>query len=881
MGVVWKAVDETLDRAVAIKVLPDAFVSDEERSARFRREAKLLASISHPNIGAIYGFEEDQGLSYIVLELIPGEDLDQRLKRTSLTVKEALRIGRQIAQALEAAHDRGIIHRDLKPGNVKITPGGDVKVLDFGLATVNPSPETSLSPTLSSGGTKPGTALGTAAYMSPEQARGRPLDKRTDIWSFGCVMFECLARRRPFDGDSLGDVMVSILEREPRLELLPPKTPIPIARLLGRCLRKDAPDRLRDIGDARIVLSDVLASGGEELAGVAATETKRAKSTSWRIGLAAGVVGLLAGAALVGPMLRGPGDTPASGPASVVHAEIALPAGSELAQRDNSSLAVSPDGRWLAFVTQAGEAPGLYIRALDGTESTRLSDLPGITGPFFSPDSQWVGFIDYSSETLRKVSVNGGAATVICDTPAFSRGADWGPNDRIVFAKGHNSGLFSVPASGGAVTAITERRPGEKTHRFPEVLPDGSAVVFVIGTTEIDTYDEARIAVVALDSGEVETLIEGGTHPRYVPTGHLLYSRDDALYAVPFDLDTRSVDGSPVRVLEGLVPSANYGSSNFDVSKTGTAAYVPGLPAATARRVVRVDRRGSSQPLTGLPSREYQSIRVSPDGTRLALGIEAANASAWVYDLERRTLTRATSSWDNHVPHWTPDGERLVFSSNRDGEQTRPYWKAADGSGQAELLIPGQRMAFPGAASSDGRYLAFLELSPDSGADIWLLTLDGQRHASKLLGSPYYESEPVFSPDGNWLGYLSDESGRRELYVTSLPDARGRWQISNSGAQQPLWSRDGSELFFIEGDRMMVVPVRTVPSFEAGVPRELFQLSRGLQRVPFAIDLTAGDLTADGQAFLLLEGEESVVHSSVQIVLNWFDELRRRVATTN
>ncbi|MEO8348112.1 MAG: protein kinase, partial [Acidobacteriota bacterium] len=601
MGEVYRARDSVLRREVAVKVLPSIFASDPERLARFEREAHLLASLSHPNVGAIHGFEESGGVRFLVLELVPGETLAERLSGGPLPVAEALEVCRQIAEALEAAHEKGIIHRDLKPANVKITPQGKVKVLDFGLAKAfdtvsSDAVDRSQSPTITTGATQQGVILGTAAYMSPEQARGKAMDRRTDIWSFGCVLYEALTGKSAFVGETVSDTLAGILTREPEWDRLPVSTPANVRALLRRCLRKEPERRLRDVGDARIELEEAL-SGAADTAAPAT-----ARPSAARVGVAA-LAGLVLGA--VAAWIAGSrfGRQPAV-IAPVARFSIPLPAKSTLFTGIHS-IALSPDGSLLAFAAQSGGQRQLYLRRLDDLESKPIAGTEGGIEPFFSPDGQWIGFWHPVSRALKKVALSGGAPLTLCETDVLY-GASWGADDTIVFSPTVPGGLARVPAAGGKVEPVTklDLDKNERDHRYAQILPGGKAVLFTIADSKIDSYDDARIAVQSLETGERKILVEGGTLGRYSPSGHLLYVRAGNLLAVPFDLARLAVTGPPVPVLKGVFESVNQGSAHFDVARNGSLAYVPGGAEGAERTVVWVDRQGKAEPLP-LPQRAY------------------------------------------------------------------------------------------------------------------------------------------------------------------------------------------------------------------------------------------------------------------------------------
>ena len=747
MGDVYRARDTKLGREVAVKVLPESFARDPDRVARFEREARLLASLNHPNIATLYGFEVADHVHYLVMELVEGETLAERIARHPVPTDEAIRLFRQIAEAIEAAHEKGIVHRDLKPANIEMTPDGVVKVLDFGLAKAfveeNASSELSQSPTLTRHATGTGVIMGTAAYMSPEQARGKAVDKRTDIWAFGCCLYEALTGKVAFLGETVSDTIVKILDKEPDWNALPASAP---RALIQKCLRKDPHRRLQAIGDARIELEE---GTGELL------PRDRKDAGLQRTSRLAVLVAIVAVAVAVWSVLgRRSGESTPN-----VRAAIPLPAGAELAIERTTASAISPDGERVAFVALRDNTTQLYLRRLDEMDAQLVEGTEGASMPFFSPDGRWLGFL--MRDGLMKVPITGGALTTVADVGRV-RGASWGDDDRIVFAPLNNVGLARVSAKGGDIEVLTtpaqDRR--EKTHRLPDVLPGAGGVLFTLGTGDIETFDDASIALLSLETGEYRVLLEGGTNPRYSTTGHLVYAHGDALYAVPFDISDLQVKGTPVPVLDGVTSSAVFGSAEFSVARDGSLIYAPGDTWGEDNRVVVwVDRRGRLQPLIDT-GRRFQAPRLSPDARFLTLWIDGANASVWVYDIARDSLARIAFGFDNVSPSWTPNGSRITFRSTRNGPFDI-FWQPADGSGPAESLVatPQNRgFGSAGSWSPDGTTLVFAENHPETKRDLWLLRLEGERTPEIVLQTAANEQRPVFSPDGRWIAYDSEES---------------------------------------------------------------------------------------------------------------------------
>ena len=865
MGEVYRAHDTRLGRDVAIKILPEAFAADVDRVARFQREAKTLAALNHPNIAAIYGLEQADGVHALVMELVEGEDLSQRIARGAIPLAEALPIGKQMADALEAAHEQGIVHRDLKPANIKVRADGTVKVLDFGLAkAMDPpasSPNMSRSPTITTPAmTHAGMILGTAAYMSPEQARGHVVDKRTDIWAFGCVLYEMLTRQRAFKGDDVSTTLAAVMMKEPDWGALPATMPVGLRRLLTRCLAKDAKARMRDIGEARQQIEALVAgASGLEAAPV---------ETLSRRGLSLPVAGLIAAMAamITGVAVWTLKSSAPSGGAIVARVTVSLPPGVHFEDLQYPAVVLSPDGTQLAYVATRGGIRQLYIRSMDNLELKAIAGTEDARAPFFSPDGQWVGF--FAAGKLKKVSVTGSVLQTLWNAP-FSMGGSWGPDNTIYFAPTSISGVWKIPASGGTAQPITtlDRRKGEVSHRWPQVLPGGKAVLFTVWTGP--GFDEMSIDVQSLDTGERHVLLTGGGTGRYVSTGHLVYTRGDALMAVPLDLARLKVISSAPVVLGETVYTGAQGAQ-YTVSETGALAYVPGDSRRYERRLVWVDRHGGVDPLPA-PVKAYGSPHLSPDGRRAAVEIWEGIVGLWIYDLARATLTPLTSGGSSQQPTWTPDGKRIAYRATRNGVRN-VFWKAADGSGEEERLTTSDNMQTPGSWSPDGAWLAFHEIAASS--DIWVLRPEGDRTPQVFLSTPANERNPRFSPDGRWLAYESEESGRAQIYVRPFPGPGGISQISTEGGTEPVWSRDGRELFYLNGDKMMVVDIAARPTLLPGTPRLLFE-----GRYETSVTNTSSyDVSLDGQRFLRAQPTESgQAATQIQVVINWQEELKRLV----
>jgi len=869
MGAVYHARDTRLDREVALKILPDLFASDPERLARFEREAKTLAALNHPHIAQIHHLEQQGHIHALVMELVAGDDLSQRIARGPIPVDEALSIARQIADALEAAHERGIIHRDLKPANIKVRDDGTVKVLDFGLAKAMESGAGKRdsgvgnaladSPTLTSPAmTQAGIILGTAAYMAPEQAKGRAVDKRADIWAFGCVLYEMLTGRRAFEGQDIADVLSRVLQLEPDLTALAPPTPPGVRALIARCLIKDPRQRLRDIGDARLMLDGIFDSPPSPTAASIASPKGRLRHFTIAM-----LLGIAVGASAVWWTTFTSTRSEATSPRAITRFSVPLPRGALLAD-DQPAMALSPDGRTAVVAADDGGGVRLYVRDMSSLTMTALEGTAQGHEPFFSPDGQWIGF--YSRRKLRKVALSGGAPQEVCDA-VEPYPAAWSDDGFIFFTETSGGGLSRVPAAGGipeiATTPRRDRR--EKIHIDPSILPGGATMLLTVGNADITSFDDADIDVLTLATGQRKTLIKGGMNPRYVATGHLIYARAGSLLAVPFDLSRLEVTGPPRVVASDVRTDPIFGAAAYAVSRDGSLLYAPGSVNSYEAQLMWFDRAGRSEAFTDL-RRAFTGVQLSPDGSRVALEINAPNTQLWIYDIARATTTRLTSGWDNMNGIWSPDGKRLTFQSNR--ETTGAYGlfsQAADGAGSAERLpIDTASFQYPTSWAPDGRHLVFSTTYP-SPAGLWIWS------ATDRQARPYLRnaSHGRVSPDGHWIAFQSAEAGdRSEVFVQQFPGPSRQWTVSTSGGTLPLWARDGRELYYRAAGWMMGVRVETRPEFSVGRPQRLFKW-------PNAFDVlrtSQYDVAADGR-FLMIQGEPQSI-SQVNVVLNWFEELK-------
>ena len=859
MGEVWRARDTKLARDVALKFLPESFAGDSDRLARFEREAQVLASLNHPNIAAIYGFEEGRAL---VLELVEGPTLADRIALGPIPLEDAMPIARQIAEALEAAHAQGVIHRDLKPANIKVRPDGTVKVLDFGLAKAfDPNPnasDVSLSPTMTSPAmTRMGVIMGTAAYMSPEQARGSAIDSRADIWSFGVVLYEMLAGKTLFEGPTVSDTLAAVLRADVDWIRLPAGLHPSLRTLLGRCLQRDPKRRLQHVGDARIEIE-------EWQSNPTATAESPHAPTRWRLPVAAALLS----AVIVGPVawLSRP-STPEGG--QPTRFTISTPSSVPLDR--NSPLALSPDGRQLVYVAGLGAKRLLLHQSLGAFEPRPLETVGNVQTPFFSPAGDVVGFFADSAGELQQLRLAGGAATRLHDF-VNPLGASWGTDGTVVFSPQWGQPLRVARAGAEAVDLThmnVEAR--EQAHLWPEVLPGNRAVLFTIWTGA-PTWDEEQLAVANLETGQHTVVLRGGTSGRYAASGHVVFWRGNALMAAPFDLEALTVRGEPVKVVPDVRLRISNGGAHFALSQTGTLAYVTGgldtfaesfIAERSGRQVARLDETVS----TGNPA-------FSPDGKRVALTLyRGGTFGVGVYDLERRLLTPVALAGDSAYPIWTRDGDRVTFLSNAGGRYNY-YSMRFDGGGTPEPLFSTDQgfSAVRSAWSPDGRQFVYAKAGGKTGLDIWTHSPGEQATPRPLINTAANESFPSFSPDGRFIAYQSDESGAVEVYVRPFPQVDTRRElISRSGGTAPRWSRDGTEILYLSEKGIMSVPV----AYGRG---ETSSPLPGQPSVALAMTgLSSFDVSPDGRTFAIERVPVEKAAREIHVVVNWFEELKRLV----
>jgi eukaryotic-like serine/threonine-protein kinase len=869
MGEVYRARDLKLNREVALKLLPEQFALDPDRAARFKREAELLASLNHPNIAAIYGREDSAPTQALVLELVEGPTLADRIAEGPIPVGEALPIARQIADALDAAHEHGVIHRDLKPGNIKLRPDGTVKVLDFGLAKLNdptvsnvasaPS-ALSLSPTITNVSmmTGVGLLLGTAAYMSPEQAKGRAVDKRADIFAFGCVLYEMLTGRRAFAGDDVSDTLAFVLTKDADWNELPASTPQSIRKLLRRCLEKDRRRRLADVADARLEIDEALTAPSPAVDGPsnAVGSNRRREPIAWAI--AAVLFATSIGLAI--PYFR---STPSE--ASSTRFTVSPPQNVALINGTNQLVSVlSPDGRRVAFIAPSGGSPLLWVRSFDRLDAQPLAGTENALLPFWSPDGRTIGF--FANNKLKTVSANGGPVQSLCDVPG-GRGGAWNRDGVIVFSPNNAGGLLRVSAAGGQPTPLTTVQGGVISHRFPSFLSDGRRFVYFV-------YPSNEIWLGSLDGTSSTRLLSADSQAQYAPPGYLLFARQGTLMAQPFDEHRAVTTGDAVPFVEQVVADSNF-YAPFSASNNGTIAYRTGL-ASQVTQLTWFDRDGKPLGIAGQPG-NYRNPLLAPDGTRIALEMSDAqgrNQDIWLLELARGVLTRFTFDPHNDVnPVWSPDGTRIAFGSDREGGFFGIYEKQANGAtGERLVLKSSSGNPIPYSWSPDGKFIlhraivggafntGFLSMVGDGKSQVF----QQQSSFSQTLGQ--------VSPDGRWIAYQSNESGRYEIYVQTFPAPGGKWQISRDGGFSPKWRADGKEIFYYAADgRLMAAPVTgNNAALDVGTAVPLFK-ARILLGPTAAVGFRQQyDVTPDGKRFLInVPIDDSAAASSITVVLNW------------
>ena len=877
MGVVYLARDTKLDRSVAIKSMPAELQADSTAQMRFKREAKLLASLNHPNIAVIHDIiEQDAGSGYLVLEYIPGQTLAERIAHKPLKLQDALSIGGQIAEALLGAYEQGVTHRDLKPGNIKITPEGRVKVLDFGLAKASATQDEKADITI----TQPGRIVGTPAYMSPDQARGNPTDHRTDIWSFGCVMYEMLTGRLPFEGETATDTVARVLEHQPDWQALPQQTPTNIRVMLRRCLEKNPRQRLQHIGDAALEINETL-NLPKAVPPVTTSSASISPATDKQllIGVMAACLVLAAIAVSLTIWILKPSASPLSPPP--VRFPITLPQSQQAGYSSPLAgrLALSPDGGRIAYIASENGVNQLFVRELDSVEARRISGTEDAHSPFFSPDGNWVAF--FTEGRLKKVSLETGTVLDICFVSPVSHGGCWvGTNNTIYFTGNPSSGLFKVSAE-GEPTPVPVTNPdyadGQRLHTMPMVLPGGKDILFTIATDE--SSDKWRIALLSVETNNWRQLSLRGSNAHYVEYGgggHLVYAGLDSLLAAPFDLKHRRVTGSEVKVIDGLSTDT---PAQFSLSTNGTLVYASEGIEASKSILVWVDLQGKKEPLSLAPD-IYAGPRLSPDGRQLAVVKVYADSASDIFigQLTRPALTKITDnpSWDLW-PVWGPVSKRITYASFRADNNYEPslFSVSADGSGEESLAegIP----KLPCSWSGDEQTLAFVSIGAEvneiSSFDIWVLSMEEGRQTREFLATRYNEKMPAFHPRGDWIAYASDISGRYEVYVRRYPSGNDRRQISFDRGDEPIWDASGKMLYYRSGNTMKAVAIEVEPSFSVGEPNDLFTEFSARNMI-----VRNYDFDSVNRRFIMVKPlQEESTPTQINVVLNWFDELKRLV----
>ncbi len=851
MGVVYKAEDTKLKRIVALKFLSAIALGGEEKS-RFLREAQAAAALNHPNICTIYAIDEVDGQMFIAMEFIEGQSVLEKIVgahgRVPLPIDEAIKFAMQVADGLQAAHEKGITHRDIKSANVMITEKSQVKIMDFGLAK------------LARGGTmltKEGMTLGTAAYMSPEQARGEVVDHRTDIWSLGVVLYEMISGRLPFQGEYESAMMYSILNEEPEpLTSLRSNVPMELERVVAKMLAKNPTARYQHVDELPVDLKsiDLSATGTSRISMAKVTRQPEKQSAFWPRAIPWGIAILFAAALIAilvlqrstpAPMKRWNINLPESAPIA--------PIGSAPLGIGRPALALSPDGANLVYVADLAGRTQLYRRPMDQFEAVPIPGTDGAYHPFFSPDGQWIGF--FAGNEMKKVSILGGGPVLLCEVTNH-RGASWGPDGRIIFSHHQGNTLSWISASGGAPQVLVEKQP---IYSWPEILPGGKAVL-------VSDFLDLGISIILLGTGEKKTLLDRGNNPRYISTGHLVYAQSGKLEAVPFDLDKLKVTGSPVPVLDNVRMEAMMGATQYAISNDGALIYLPGVFQGESK-LIWLDRKGHAEELQ-FPAETYGAFQLSPDGKRLAIQVQNTKQEVWIFDLLRGSRSKLTIEGNNRIPVWTPDGRWVTFSSDRAGAYNI-FMQSADGSGEIKQLTKSDTSHSPNSWSPDGKLLAFVERT--LSLDIYLLSMNGESKKHPFATNRFYEAGASFSPDGRLITYTSDEQGQYEVYVQPYPQTGERWQISTEGGEEPVWSRSSHELFYRNGSKWMAVSYSTNPKFSAELPKLLFE--GDYLNVPGP----SYDVSPDGRRFLLLKSsEEPSRQTQLNVVTNWFEELKRK-----
>jgi eukaryotic-like serine/threonine-protein kinase len=859
MGAVYKARDTRLDRTVAIKVLPPDVADDPALNQRFEREARMLAALSHPHICPIFDVGHQDDTAFLVMEYLDGETLAERLARGPLPLDQTLRYAIQIADALDKAHSTGIVHRDLKPGNIMLTSSG-AKLLDFGVAKpARPALGTTLSRTRTTAPiTERGTILGTFQYMAPEQLEGRDADARTDIFAFGAVVYEMLTGRKAFEGESPISVIAAVMQAEPPpIATIQPLAPPLLDHLVKTSLAKDPNERWQSAADVMRALTWIAASGPSGT--LTAAQPPHRANLRWIVARMSMLIAVTAALALIAGIVAGGRlfRTTSVPAAQAVQFAIELPTGESIYEHSSSSIAFSRDGTRLAYAVNRADGRGLYVRSLQNLTPRWLAAGERAASPFFSPDGGWVAF--ESGGILKRIAVDGGIPIPITDTPYFT-GGTWGPDGTIVFVPSFTAGLWKVPANGGRRARLTsiDHGAGERAHIWPDLLPNGD-ILFTI--RHGGSVDESRLAVLSLATEKWKVVLHHGFHGRYA-AGHLVFARGNGLFAVPFDVERAEVTGTPKAVVDGVAGDRGNSLSLFAVTDQALA-YVPGMPRPIRRSLVWVDpKSGGQQPVT-TTRLSFDAVRIAPDGRRLTVWVEEDTTDVYVYDLARDAFMRLTFSTDDHGPVWSPDGKHIAFESGR-ASTHHLFVRAADGSGDDRQVTTGDNHHYLNDWSPDGRLLMFDEFDLDTGADLWVVDVDGKSPPRPFLRTPFVEKHAAFSPNGKLVAYVSNESGLNEMYVRAFPDAGGKVQISVGGGEEPAWSKSGRTLYYRTGRRMMAVDVTTQPEFTPGRARVLFEGAFHYNIVPSR----TYDVTADGRFVMVALPDAATSPRQINVTMN-------------
>jgi serine/threonine protein kinase/Tol biopolymer transport system component len=867
MGVVYKARDSRLDRFVALKFLPQHLNASEADKARFIQEAKSASALNHPNVCTIHDIQKHESQLFLVMEFVDGQTLREKTQSSIVNLKSAIDIGMQIADGLAAAHEKGIVHRDIKPENIMVRKDGIVQIMDFGLAKLRGTSRL----------TREGSTVGTAGYMSPEQVQGQDADHRSDIFSFGVVLYELLTGQLPFKGvhDTALAYEIVHVDAAPMASIKPDIDPNLDAIVL-ECLEKDPRERTQSIAQIALDLKRCRRESSRARASRIVASVPPAKPPEGDysiVGKSRSVRQLLwpaltlMFALLAGILFWSPWRDTASPATPVMRFPITLPLTAPLVG-GASTVAIAPDGKYFAYLALSSGNPKLFLRPIDRFAAEPMAGTDGASDPFFSPDGQWIAF--FANGKLKKVSIFGGSPQTVCNIPGFMRGG-WWSTDGFIWYGNINSSVYRVPSSGGAPQEVTimDSAQGEISHRFPQPLPDGRTVIFTVKYNNIASFDDAVIAAEDIVTHKRRLIIRGGSYARYVPTGHIMYARGSSIYAVPFDPVSIETTGPPLPVEEGGMLNPLSGDANYSVSNTGTLVYAPlGSFSGLDASIIWIDRAGRTSPLLD-SSQAYANCSLSPDGRRLAITIRAANDDIWVYQLDRGTMSRITFGGGNSdYPVWTPDGKRIVYVSER-GRSVRLFTKPWDGSGVGEELGEGLDLDIISweSTSPDGKILAFCQQG-----DIWTMTTGDDRKSRKFIATPATEINPSFSPDGRWLAYISNESGQNEVYVVPFPRGEAKYQISTHGASYSRWQPDGKTLLYLSGRHVMEVDVRLAPGFDFSPPRKVVELPESWSG--------SWDVSADGKKFVVGIVESGDVQAAqVNVVLGWFDVLTRKMTS--